>query len=32
MSIAQNNSATYMILTAFQGVTFRVDSINVIYA
>ena len=32
MSIALNNSATYMILTAFQGVAFRVDGINVIYA
>jgi len=32
MSIAYNNSATDMTLTAFQGVAFRVDGINVIYA
>jgi len=32
MSIAYNNSATDMILTAFQETAFRVDGINVIYA
>ena len=30
MSIAQNNRATDMILTDFQGVAFRADGINVI--
>ena len=32
MSIAYNNRATDMILTAFQGVAFRIDGINVMYA
>ena len=32
MSIAYNNSATDMILTAFQGVAITVDGIDVIYA
>jgi len=31
MSIAYNNSATDMMLTAFQRVTFRAYGINVIY-
>jgi len=32
MSIAYNNSATDMILNVFQGVAFRIDGIDVIYA
>jgi len=32
MSIAYKNHAQDMVLTAFQGVAFRVDGINVIYA
>ena len=31
MNSAYNNLATDMILTAFHGVAFRVDGINVIY-
>jgi len=32
MTIVYNNSATDVILTAFQGLAFSVDGINVIYA
>jgi len=32
MSIAYNSRATNMILTDYQGLAFRVDGINVIFA